>query len=97
MTTDSTLVDVISYDVDDCSERLGLQTRIARLCDDRTIDALIQHFQANNDGDGQRRLDDLRHEDTGHEWLRAINPAHGAYVPLVNSWAPCGSDWEWIS
>ena len=59
----------------------GLQTRLSELADGIHLDQLLRHFADTEDWEGLRRVEDLRHSDCDHDWLLAINPAFGAYVP----------------
>ena len=59
---------------------LGLQRALSQLVDEDKLDRLVETLVEAGQWQSVRRLEDLRDPSVVHEWLWALNPAHGAYM-----------------
>ncbi len=63
------------------TEYQGLQRRLSALTDDHRVDALTARLHDSHLWEDARRLRELRDPSVSHDWLWAMNPAHGSHVP----------------
>jgi len=62
-------------------ERGGLQHDLFRLVDEERADRLATRLAQQQRWTDMRRIRELRDPSVSHDWLWALNPAHGATVP----------------
>ena len=62
-------------------EPRGLQNIFASIVDDERLDTLASSFELTSQHESARRIRELRDPSVSNDWLWALNPAHGAYLP----------------
>ncbi len=63
------------------AQNTGLQCKFASMLDFQHADALCARLRSSGPWQAEFRLQELRDPSVSHDWLWALNPAHGAHVP----------------
>ena len=68
----------------DLEDASPLQKALSAVIDDERLDSIFDRIGAEGRHDDDLRLRDLQDPSVSHEWLWALNPAHGDVIPRAD-------------